>query len=271
MIGLILALSLSSTPIQTSLLALEVGETGTGADPTIKTDAPKPKPKPKKKPKPKPDPASVAPTGPVPYESLKAAGAPPAVTTGAQPAKDMSAAKPDTASPQPSMAHPLSPEPVPSVPKDTSAPAPMAQPMPRQMPRPAEKPFEREINLRCETVVNFGGGHATRGIFYISLMPSEMTPDEHADFRIMSIDPKHESLVRDTDCFSYQCPTIVSPVYYDLARPNGRNYDLRITINRQTGAYSARRRKATLVIPHIEASADEQGWCSKVAAKDVLF
>lgn len=187
MLGLSLSLLLNLNLPQTKALGLHAPTVYIieGEDPLAEDDAPKPKPKIKRKPrpkKPKPAPNSdtlpseALPSGPQPYLAASAHPAPIAPPLQALPTK----------------AEPLLPK--------HEAIAPQTEPVPLvsvpYSPPPPE-PMAKEINLRCETLTTVQKRSYSRGLFHLSLIPSEVHPDEFADLRVMSIDQKHQSIIRD--------------------------------------------------------------------------
>ena len=131
-----------------------------------------------------------------------------------------------------------------------------------------------EINLRCETIARQGKS-STRGVFFISLMPSLVNPDSQADFRIMSIDANHNSIVRDTTCFAYRCAAMVSPTYYDLSVQNKDRDLLKLTLNRTNGAFYGHEIRTKAIVAGFGKGdvkqIDESGFCSPIQAQATLF
>jgi len=223
-----------------------------GEDP----DAPA-KPKPARHKVVKKKPAVVAPAGPVPYTTLN----------------PDAASSPLKAVPPP--ATPVGPPAVAAVPVPPPAPPIVAaQPaMPPQAPaQPGTPPLHAtEINLKCDTVTNDGKRNLSRGSFYIDLFPSQVFPDQQADFKFDQVDPRHASLVRDSDCLDTLCDATVSGgAYYLVNRVTRHGKALRITLNRADGAFYAE-----TIDPggmtHGRDHFGESGWCVPQKLPNALF
>ena len=211
-----------------------------GEDP----DAPA-KPRPARHKVVKKKPAAATPAGPIPYTTINpdAAKVPPPVVMTAPP---------------PVAAIPVPPPPPPPV---------MAQPAPQRTP-----PLHAtEINLKCDTVTNDGKKNVSRGTFYIDLFPSQVFPDQQADFKFDQVDPRHASLVRDSDCLDTICDAKVSgSAYYLVNRVTRHGKALRITLNRANGAFYAE----TIDpggLTHGRDHIGETGWCVPQKLPDALF
>ena len=131
--------------------------------------------------------------------------------------------------------------------------------------------LDGEVHLRCETrtLVDHKGG--TRGVFHLSLIRSELNPDAFADLIVMSIDAAHQSVMRDTDCFSVRCSVNVTPTFYELSTAYKRRDQMKISLNRQTGAYFAHEVRAEVPFDHVQVLSgistntivlDEAGFCT---------
>ncbi|MDC7677024.1 hypothetical protein [Asticcacaulis machinosus] len=174
----------------------------------------------------KTEPAPTLPSAPVPYTSLK----PSPPTVQAAPLKPITSSQPVAAIAAPNVTDVAIPEPPPPA-------APPTVIVNLKTP-PATKPSGREITLKCDTVTTMGKDQTTRGTFYLSLIPSETFPDTAADFKVMSIDPDHSSIIRDTLCFSFRCNAAVSPTYYELVdQTQKKGGYLKVSLNRTTGAF----------------------------------
>ncbi len=173
------------------------------------------------------EPVPTLPAAPVPYTSLKPA---PVAAVQAAPLKPITSSQPIATIAAPSVMDMAIPEP-------PLPPAPPTVIVNLKTP-PATKVSGREITLKCDTVTTTGKDQTTRGTFYLSLIPSETFPDTAADFKVMSIDPDHTSIIRDTLCFSFRCNAVVSPAYYELVdQTQKKGGYLKVSLNRTTGAF----------------------------------
>lgn len=181
----------------------------------------------------KAEPVPTLPAAPVPYTSLKPASPAP---VQAAPLKPITSSQPvATIAPNVMSA---------SVPEPPPPPAPPTVIVNLKTP-PAAKTDAREITLKCDTVTTVGKDQTTRGSFFLSLIPSETFPDTAADFKVMSIDPDHRSIIRDTLCFSFRCNAAVSPTYYELVdQTQKKGGYLKVSLNRTTGAFYGQKRWA---------------------------
>lgn len=248
------------------------GSTGPVGEETT-SDAPKPKPKPRPKPKPKPKivaPAPKLPDAPIPYTQLQAApAAPPTITkVEAHPVTPIAVPTPAhvpppppviIAQPRPPVAH--APEPI--APADTPAPLPLLPSVTHDM--------------KCETQVVGPKGLISKGQFYLEVGLSDVFPDDTARFKMVMADPRHESLLKDTACETIECRVTISPNYYDLynARTK-RGAQLRVTLDRHTGAYLARRTDGKLPLGGSTLIKEgpgeyEEGYCTLQKRPDKLF
>ena len=219
---------------------------------------PKPKPVHHKVVKKKPVAAATAPAGPIPYTTLNpnAAKAPASV---AAPAGQAVVAVPPPPPPPPPAAM-LAPQ---------NAPQPAAPPAQAQ---PAPAIHASEINLKCQTVTSNGKKTLTSGTFYIDLYPSQVFPDQQADFKFDQVDPKHASLVRDSDCLDTICDAKVSgSAYFLVNRVTRHGKALRITLNRADGAFYAEAVDPKGLVMHPGEHIGESGWCVPQKLSNALF
>ncbi len=238
------------------LLALPLAAHAEGEDPTA---ASAPKPAHHRAVKKKPAAAATRPAGPIPYTSLNsaAAKAPAAVAAGPLPAPVVVAVVPTV------------PPPPPPPPAEMLAPSP--PPAPAQ-PAPVPHIDATEINLKCDTVTNDGRRNLTRGTFYIDLFPSQVFPDEQADFKFDQVDPRHASLVRDSDCMDRLCDAKVSAsAYYLVNRVTRHGAALRITLNRTTGAFYAESIDPKGLVALSGDHIGESGWCTPQKIQGAMF
>lgn len=130
-------------------------------------------------------------------------------------------------------------------------------------------PVPTEISLRCETRVTEGKKFISQGVFYIQLFPSDVFPDEQADFKFLFVDPNHRSLIRETMCQDIACPASVTKTAYGLInRPTKKGNVLRITLDRTKGAFYAEDITKSLTGgSHL----GETGWCRPEALPKPLF
>jgi hypothetical protein len=236
------------------------------------------KPKPKRRPaRPKAPAAKLTtPTAPLPYL---------ATTPAAQATPDAHApalAPPPTVSPAATALPPVS----------GAAIAPSAPPPPpvasQRLPDPVPPPERiyvyplvdpstaKEISLRCDTLVFAPDGTSTRGIVRLSLIPSRVNPDEYADIHVMAVDIGHASLIRNTICEAYRCSVAVTPTFYALTVVDKRKSEIKITLNRQTGAFYGYERQADtaaggLITLKKGNVVNETGWCVPEAPGKALF
>lgn len=232
-----------------------VGEEGT----------PKPKPKPRPKPKPKPKtvaPAPKLPEAPIPYAQLQNA---PAAKTETHPAP--------VAMPVAPVTHAVPPPPPPPPPVITVAPAPEPTEPPEALPLSPSVTHD----LRCETQVVGPKGLISRGQFYLEVALSDVFPENTARFKMVMADPRHQSLLKDTACETLACRVTISANYYDLynARTK-RGAQLRVTLDRHTGAYLARRTDGKLPLGGSTLIREgpgeyEEGYCTLQKRPEKLF
>lgn len=223
--------------------------------------APIPKPKPRPKPKPKPKtvvPALKLPEGPIPYTQLQ----------------NTSAAKTDAktapvAMPVAPMTHAVPPPP----PTIAVAPAPEPKGQPEALPLSPSVTHD----LRCETQVVGPKGLISRGQFYLEVALSDVFPENTARFKMVMADPRHQSLLKDTACETLDCRVTISANYYDLynARTK-RGAQLRVTLDRYTGAYLARRTDGKLPLGGSTLIKEgpgeyEEGYCTLQKRPEKLF
>ena len=250
-----------------ALLALPLAVHAEGEDPAAAA-APKPAHhKVVKKKKPVADVATM-PAGPIPYTSLnpaaaanppQAKAAPPVIAAAPLPAPVVVAVVPSV------------PPPPPPPPAAMLAPGPS----PVQVQPPAE-PIPRidatEINLKCDTVTNDGKKTLTTGSFYINLFPSQIFPDEQADFKFDQVDPRHASLVRDSNCMDTLCDAKVSgSAYYLVNRVTRHGAALRITLNRATGAFYAEQVNPMGLTNPRASHIGETGFCVPQKLPNAMF
>ncbi|UDF03809.1 hypothetical protein [Asticcacaulis sp. AND118] len=240
------------------------GSTGPVGEETT-TDAPKPEPRPRPKPKPKPKvvaPAPKLPDAPIPYTQLQATPAP-------HPTIARVEAHPVTPIAVPTPAHVPPPPPAiiaqtaPIAPVDTSAPLSLLPSVTHDM--------------KCETQVVGPKGLISKGQFYLEVGLSAVFPDDTARFKMVMADPRHESLLKDTACETIECRVTISPNYYDLynARTK-RGAQLRVTLDRYTGAYLARRTDGKLPLGGSAVIKEgpgeyEEGYCTLQKRPEKLF
>ncbi len=193
----------------------------------------------KKKAKPKPKPA-VTPSAPVPYAAIAPQATP-------------------------------APVPVPPPPPVDTTPVYATVTVQASPPvhEPVQAPAPTEVSLRCETRVTEGKKFISQGVFYIQLFPSDVFPDEQADFRFLFVDPGHRSLIRETLCLDITCPANVTKTAYGLInRPTKKGNVLRITLDRTKGAFYAEDiTKSMTGTSHL----GESGWCRPEALPKPLF
>ena len=204
----------------------------------------------------------AAPAGPIPYTTLN-------------PGAGQTMVKVLPPPPVAAIPVPPPPPPPPSV-MTQSAPQPAVPPQapPPQTPMSPATPaiHAREVNLKCDTVTNNGKKNMTRGTFYIDLFPSEVFPDEQADFKFDQIDPRHASLVRDSDCLDTICDAKVSgSAYFLVNRVTRHGKALRITLNRANGAFYAEAIDPKGIALNPGDHIGESGWCVPQKLPDALF
>ncbi len=234
--AVLMALPILALPI----LALSGMAHAEGEDP----DAPaKPKPaahKVVKKKKPAAA-ALAAPAGPVPYTALNpAAGSVP---------------------------------PPPPPPPVMTAPVEAAQAAPPMAPAEPDVPAQRtEITLKCNTVTNDGKKTLTSGSFYIDLFPSQVFPEQQADFKFDQVDPRHDSLVRESYCLDALCDAkVTGSAYYLVNRVTRHGAALRITLNRANGAFYAEAVNPLGLTNPLPSHIGESGFCLPQTNPDVMF
>ena len=200
-------------------------------------DTPEPVRRAAKKPvvKKKPAPAPVLPSAPVPYTSLK-----PTIPAAKVPVTSR-APLPPIAKSEPVAAVAVAGEAaLPEPPPPPPPPAPPTVIVNLNTPPPSQ-PASGEIVLKCDTTTS-GQGSGSSGSFYLSLIRSDAFPDSGADFKVISIDPDHGSLIRDTLCFSFRCNASVRPAYYELVDQQYKKGGyFKISLNRATGAFHGQR------------------------------
>jgi len=228
--------------IVVALLALPLAAYAEGEDPTAAA-APKAVHHKKKK----SVAVAVVPAGPIPYTSLNPAAAVP-------------------------LRAPVVVAVVPTIPPPPPPPPPaMLAPSPPPQPAPVPHIGATEINLKCDTVTNDGKKNLTRGTFYIDLFPSQVFPDEQADFKFDQVDTRHASLVRDSDCMDTLCDAKVSgSAYYLVNRVTRHGAALRITLNRATGAFYAEQVNAS-GLGHGGDHIGETGYCTPQKVPNPMF
>jgi len=202
---------------------------------------------------------------------------------------------PETAHKKPRQTKPKSPRPAiaPDVAPGPKGPiGPVASPLPPVEPAPPPPPPKlpespaqsaspgREVSLRCETLAVLGPKASSRGVFTLSLIPSEANPDEFADVRVMSIDQKHRSIVRDTGCMAFRCSVTVTPGFYELSSQDRNKSQLKLSLNRQTGAFYGYEKQTGSLMAGAPGLKDigtgsteisETGWCVPETRGRVLF
>ncbi|MDC7684991.1 hypothetical protein PQU92_17030 [Asticcacaulis sp. BYS171W] len=241
--------------------------------------AAKPKPKPKPKavaPKPAAKPAAKLPAklpdAPIPYSQLKA----PEKTTEKVPVK--TADKAPEKAPVVSHDDPPVAVVVNNLPPVHKPAAPVVEPAPPPPPEPPVYVLSAKTHdLKCETQVVGPKGLISKGSFYLEVSLSEVSPDENARFKVLMADPRHDSLLKDTVCETITCAVKISPNFYDLYNSRTkRGAQLRVTLDRHTGAFLARKVDGKDIIP-LPIRADEklgeyeQGYCQPQSRPDKLF
>lgn len=201
-------------------------------------------------------PVAAAPSGPIPYTTLNPAAArTPAPVTAAAPPVIVAIPVPPPPPPPPSVM--TQPAPQPAVPPQTQA-------------TPAL--HAREINLKCQTVTMDGKKTLTSGTFYIDIFPSQVFPDEQADFKFNQVDPKHASLVRESDCLDTICDAKVSgSAYFLVNRVTRHGKALRITLNRADGRFYAEAIDPKGLVLHPGDHIGESGWCVPQQLPNAMF
>lgn len=223
----------------------------------------KARPKPKPKPKPKP-PVLTLPAAPVPYTQLKAAG--PAPLKAPTPVLQTPAAVVVKDTPPAPVLQPLRP---------VVADIPPPPPAPPVYVAPTHD-LRRTHDLKCETQTVDAKGAVSKGTFYLEITLSDVFPDEAARFKVMFADPRHPSLMKDTLCETIACTVKISPNFYDLYNQRTkRGASLRVTLDRQSGAFLAQKTEARPRLGVIGMKADpvdyEQGYCRPQSRPDKLF
>ncbi len=216
---------------------------------------PKPKAVHHKVVKKKPAAAAAAPSGPIPYTTLNPAAAQTVVKV---------------------LPPPVAVTPVPVPPPPPPPPSVMTQsaPQPAVPPQAQATPaiHAREINLKCQTVTMNGKKALTSGTFYIDLFPSQIFPDEQADFKFNQVDPQHASLVRESDCLDTICDAKVSgSAYFLVNRVTRHGKALRITLNRANGAFYAEAIDPKGIALHPGEHIGESGWCVPQQLPNAMF
>jgi hypothetical protein len=241
-----------------AVAAPALAEGGSGGEDGHMTAAPKAK---HRKAKPKPKPAAPAkPAGPVPYTSLGTPAATPATPQVVSPGPPAAAMTPD-ALPQPA--------------ETNHAPAPSSDiaVAPRNPP-PSRAPSvaPREVSLKCETQVTDGTSVVSHGTFYIDLFPSDVLPNEHADFKFIFVDPAHKSLIRESVCLDTMCSaTVTNSAYYLVNLSTRHGGALRITLDRSKGAFYAEQVADGGLFAKGGTHLGEQGYCTPQALPTPLF
>jgi hypothetical protein len=208
-------------------------------------------------------PAPVAPSGPIPYTVLN----PAAAVTPVPPAPQIAPQGPATM-PSPALTVPPPPPPPPPPAAMLSPSAPQTAP---------QVGVRSEINLKCDTVTSANAigktprKDLTRGSFYIDLFPSDVFPDQQADFKFSQVDPQHASLVRESDCLDTLCDARVSgSAYFLVNRVTRKGAALRITLNRANGAFYAESIDPKALI-HPGQHIGESGYCVPQKLSGALF
>jgi hypothetical protein len=191
-------------------------------------------------------PPLASPAAPIPYITLNPAAAKAAAAAPPLP-------PPVAIAPLPVMAPPPSPPP----PPEPASPAPHGP--------------VREINLKCDTVTSDGRKNLSRGSFYIDLFPSQVFPDQQADFKFYQVDPQHASLIRESYCLDTICDAkVTGSAYFLVDRRARKGAALRITLNRATGAFYAEEINPG-GLTHGADHIGESGWCVPQKQPDVMF
>jgi len=215
-------------------------------------NAPAPKPAVKRR-KPAAKPVPVLPDAPIPYTAI---GLSPEI------AKALTPDAPAALDPLPP---PVAITPAPLPVRPVEAPPP---PAPTPMPVPA--PAIGQISLKCETQVTEGKRLVSQGVFYIDLFPSPVFPDKNADFKFLRIDPRHQSLIRESICLDINCPAnVTGSAYYLVNRITKHGGALRITLDRSTGAFYAEEITSSRI--GLESHRGETGYCTPQRLPDALF
>ncbi|WP_343685164.1 hypothetical protein [Asticcacaulis sp.] len=222
---------------------------------------PKPRPRPKAKPKPKAvAPAPRLPEGPIPYVQLQNT---PVVRTDAH-TSPAGVAHVTASVPQP----PPSPPVIADVSRLVTPPAPSeALPLSPSVTH----------DLKCDTQVVGPKGLISKGQFHLEVELSDVFPEDTARFKMVMADPRHQSLLKDTACETLDCRVTISANYYDLynARTK-RGAQLRVTLDRHTGAYLARRTDGKLPLGGSTLIKEgpgeyEEGYCTLQKRPEKLF
>ncbi|ESQ78544.1 hypothetical protein [Asticcacaulis sp. YBE204] len=232
--------------------------------------AAKPKPKPKPKavaPKPAAKPPAKLPDAPIPYHQLKAPEKAPVKTADKTPEKPHVVTHDDP--PVAVVVNNLPPAYKPAAPAVEQAPPPPPEP-------PISVLSAKTHDLKCETQVVGPKGLISKGIFYLEVSLSEVSPDENARFKVLMADPRHDSLLKDTVCETITCAVKISPNFYDLYNSRTkRGAQLRVTLDRHTGAFLARKTDGkdmiSLPIRKEGPGEYEQGYCQPQSRPDKLF
>ncbi|MFT3998055.1 MAG: hypothetical protein QM667_11680 [Asticcacaulis sp.] len=232
---------------------------------------------PKAKPRPKPKPKATAPKAsapklpdaPIPYAQLS--GTPDAHKTETQKTTGHSAKTPDT-----SHAPTVAATPLPPVMATPTAPA-YAPPPPPPPPMTPEIIPAATHDLKCETQVVGPKGLISKGSFYLEVELSAVFPDDTARFRMTMAQPRHQSLLKDTACETVDCRATISPNYFDLYNSRTkRGAQLRVTLDRHTGAYLARQTDGKLPLGASTVLKEgpglyEEGYCTPQTRPAKLF
>lgn len=235
---------------------------GEGASgPVGEESAPKPKPKPRPKAKPKPKAVAPAPRlveGPIPYTQLQ--NAPVAKTDAHTSPAVVAHMAPSVSLPPPPVIAAVPPIVTPTAPSEALPLSPSVT-----------------HDLKCETQVVGPKGLISKGQFYLEVELSDVFPEDTARFKMVMADPRHQSLLKDTACETLDCRVTISANYYDLynARTK-RGAQLRVTLDRHTGAYLARRTDGKLPLGGSTLIKEgpgeyEEGYCTLQKRPEKLF
>jgi hypothetical protein len=136
---------------------------------------------------------------------------------------------------------------------------------------------ETEIILRCSTTADKSLGKVrsqTQGRFTLSLIPSEVSPEDYADAQIMSLDPDHDTTLKQTTCFTYRCSVKLTPGFYEIYSQFRKKDALKITLNRQTGAFYGHQYASPKLLQGFNTAPliiEERGTCTPVPKAQNLF
>lgn len=221
-------------------------------------EAPKTAAKPKHRHKPRPRPAKT--------EAMVASSAPPA--QGPRPYLSQSPSSGPAAPPPATIVMPLPP---PGKPAPAYSPPPLSDTGQSQV---------HEIHLKCDTRTRVNNHAYTQGTLHLSLIPSEVDPESYADLLVMRIDDGHQSVIRDTTCLSARCSLNVTPGFYELSTQYKHRDQLKLTLDRQTGAFYGHEVRIRLLnenLPGLDAittatlSLDETGYCTLETPQPARF